>query len=124
MAKKDKETENVSPKSEKKQTGEASVTEEKKPSFFKSTAFILIAAIVAFIGMVVIILSAAFKGGFTLKSLFGGENEQLDYREDPLSEYIDIKDRCCINCPIAPAVAQRRNFYRFCGTAQITNSGI
>ena len=92
MAKENKKIENNAPEAEKKPTGAASENTEKKPSFFKSTAFILIIAIVAFCGMLAIILSVAFKGGFSFKSLFGRENNQLDYREDSLSEYIDIKE--------------------------------
>lgn len=64
----------------------------KKESFFKSTAFILIVAIAAFIGMLVLVFSAALGGGLSFKNLAGKERKNVNFREDSLSEYIDIKE--------------------------------
>ena len=113
MAKKNEKIENSAPKKEKKSVKQdlgMSVNKEKddsetKESFFKSTLFVLILAIVAFVGMLSVILTVSCNNGFSFKSLFGLETEQLDYREDSLSDYIDIKESdykgIKVNIPIA-----------------------
>lgn len=114
MAKKNEKVENNAPEKEKKPTkqgSDMSVNKDEnensgaKESFFKSTLFVLILAIVAFAGMLTVILMVSCNNGFTFKSLFGLENEQLDYLDDALSEYIDIKESdykgIKVNIPIA-----------------------
>ncbi|MBE6536672.1 MAG: hypothetical protein E7673_01840 [Ruminococcaceae bacterium] len=68
--------------------------EEKKPKtkFYTELWFILTLCGVAFVALFIIILSVARGGGLSWKNLFGKSDPDLDYVNDSLDAYIDIKE--------------------------------
>lgn len=65
-----------------------------KKKIYTQTWFIITLSAVAVLTLIAIMLITAISGGLSLKTLFGGKNEKtrIDYLNDPLGEYIEIKD--------------------------------
>ena len=79
---------------EKKKNSESgeNAEEPRKKSFFKSTAFLLILSVIAFAGVIVLIVSVAFDGGLSWGNLTGSKVGKFDYKTDSLDNYIEIKE--------------------------------
>ncbi len=65
---------------------------EVKKKFYSETWFIATLAIVAGISIFAILIITALGGGLSFKNLFGGSDGDLDYVNDPLDKYINIKE--------------------------------
>jgi len=79
---------------EKKKNSESgeNAEEPRKKSFFKSTAFLLILSVIAFVGVIVLIVSVAFDGGLSWGNLTGSKVGKFDYKTDSLDNYIEIEE--------------------------------
>ena len=66
--------------------------EKPKKKFYAETWFLVTLASVAFVAILAVLIMTALGGGLSFKNLFGKGNGDLDYVNDSLDKYIDIKE--------------------------------
>ena len=66
--------------------------EAKKKKFYAETWFLVTLAVVAAVSIFAILIMTALGGGLSFKNLFGKSDGDLDYINDSLDKYINIKE--------------------------------